>query len=262
MTLHVVLVRPQFPGNVGFAARAMLNFGVERLWLVEPCAITNETRDRAVHAQRVLDDARVVGSLREVVEEVDWLLAFAARVSANDRSHVRTPIPFAEAAEAVADLDAGGSDVALVFGPEDDGLGNEDVLLCDAVASLPTSELYRSMNLSHAVAVALYGVSQARPAPERRTTGKPATARDKELLFANVETVLRALRYPDHRVRVTGQAFRRVVGRAVLTRWEYHRIMGMFTRTAKFLEKTPPPWAEEVAEETQDTEPEDPEGQG
>lgn len=222
----------------------MLNFGVDRLVLVKPCAhLNDEARTRAVHAQRVLEDARVVDSLEDAMEGFDHLAAFAARVSARDRSHLRTPISLPDFAPTLAGLRME-SHVGLVFGPEDDGLSNDEVELCDTVVTIPTGPEYRSMNLSHAVTVALYAVATAVPAPPE---SKPASTRDKELLYGKLEQIMTQLEYPEHRVTVTGQAFRRVIGRAVLSRWEYHRIMGVFTRTSKFLERTPPFWAAENA---------------
>lgn len=249
MPLTVVLVGPQYPGNVGAVARSMLNFGVDRLVLVRPCDhLNDESRTRAVHAQRVLEGARVVRTLAEAAEGLDHLTAFAARVSARDRSHLRAPVTLPDFAPVLNGL-ARESNVALVFGPEDDGLSNDDVDRCDAVVTIPTGAEYRSMNLSHAVTVALYAVTTAAAAP---VESKPASTHEKELLFAKVQEVMRALQYPDHRVTITTRAVRRVVGRAVLTRWEYHRIMGMFTRSAKFLERTPPFWADEVAKGDED----------
>lgn len=247
MPVTVVLVGPQYPGNVGHVARSMLNFGVERLVLVHPPIdpLADEARQRAVHAGRVLENARVVGSLADVLDDFDLLAAFAARVSTRDRSHLRTPVALPEFAPQLAAL-AKDAEVALVFGPEDDGLSNEDVERCDAVVTIPTSDMYRSMNLSHAVTVALYALATATPAA---LEGRPASTREKELLFARVAEIMQQMHYPEHRVRVTTQAFRRVVGRAVLTRWEYHRIMGVFTRAHKFLERTPPFWVREAAED-------------
>ena len=247
--LTVVLVGPQYPGNVGAVARAMLNFGVERLVMVNPCPVDDEARARAVHAQRVLDEARIVSSLAEVLDDFDYLVAFAARVSHKDKDHLRQPVDLVDFAPVLAET-AARSRVALVFGPEDDGLGNEDIQRCDAVATIPTSAMYRSMNLSHAVTVALFAVATARRGAAEGAV--PASTRDKELLFLKVEETLRQLRYPEHRVRVTTNAFRRLVGRAVLTEWEYHRVMGMFTRTEKFLRRTPPYWADEVGREDAD----------
>ena len=254
MPLTVLLVGPQYPGNVGAVARSMLNFGVDRLVLVRPCDhLNDESRTRAVHAQRVLDGARVVQTLEDAAEGMDHLTAFAARVSARDRSHLRAPVQLPDFAPVLSGLAKDGN-VALVFGPEDDGLSNDDVDRCDAVVTIPTNAAYRSMNLSHAVTVALYAVATAAPAP---VEAKPASTEEKEILFAKVQEVMRALQYPEHRVTVTTRAFRRVVGRAVLTRWEYHRIVGMFTRTAKFLERTPPFWADAVAKDDPDTGDED-----
>lgn len=245
--MSVVLVEPQYPGNVGAVARALLNFGVERLVLVNPCPITNEARDRAVHAQRVLDEAVVVADFRDAYDRFDYVAAFSTRVTARDRSHVRVPVALRDAAESVAALDG---EVALVFGREDDGLRNEEVEEADIVVQIPTSPLYASMNLSHAVAVALYEFYHAPEVVERVET---ATHREKEVLFQYYRALLGAIQTKPHKMDIYENMFRRVVGRARLSRWEFHRLMGVLSGSMKGLGHWPPkdlpPLPAEVEEE-------------
>lgn len=231
--LTVVLVEPAYSGNVGHAARSMMNFGVTRLALVNPVRMDEEGRNRAVHAQRVLDEARHFASFREAADEFDYLVAFSARVSPQDKSHLRNPVPFQAVAPALAAIDGR---IALVFGREADGLFNDEVEACDAIAKIPTSPMYPSLNLSHAVTVALYELfREAYPVH----TLSSASHRDKELLHRTHAATLDALGFPGYRRDVTSMMFRRVIGRAGLTRWEYHRMMGVFSTTLKRLGKWP-----------------------
>lgn len=235
MTFHVVLVEPQFPGNVGHVARSMLNFGVTNLHLVNPCPMTEEGRDRAVHAQSVLQNAKLYDTFDEVRRRMDYCAAFTARVSASDRSHLRVPVSLPEFAPRLQEIDG---DVALVFGREDFGLSNEDVEVCDASVFIPTSPMYLSMNLSHAVTTALYELHRTQ---FKTPYTKLASSEEKELLFATVDHLTESLGYQPHRRKITNLMFRKFVGRAVMTRWEFHRIMGLFTNPLKRMGKWPPP---------------------
>ncbi len=231
--LSVVLVEPQYPGNVGFVARAMMNFGVTRLVIVGGCAITEEARTRAVHAQRVLDEAVRVDAWPDAYDRFDHLAAFSARVSAADRSHLRNPVSLEEAAPVLRAIEG---ELALVFGREDDGLRNDEVEAADVVLQIPTSPLYASMNLSHAVAVALYEVFRGSERVHRLAS---ASHMEKELIYRYSAALYRALRLPPHRQDNTLTAFRRVLGRSGLSKWEYHRLMGVVSATLKRLGEWP-----------------------
>lgn len=232
----VILVEPQFRDNVGHTARAMLNFGVGELVMVNAPPVDDETRVRAVHAQRVLNDALFFPTLAEAKQRFDVLVGFAARISTLDKAHLR----MSETLETVARrLDGMGGRVGLVFGREDFGLSNEDVEVCDILCTVPTSPGYRSMNLSHAVTVALYELT--RPEHAKLPYVSMAKPHEREILhrtWAHLNTVLG---FKPHRVEQSDIMFRRLTGRAGLTSWDYHRLMGTFSRSLKRLGAWPPP---------------------
>lgn len=232
----VVLVEPQYRDNVGHTARSMLNFGIGDLVLVNAPPVDEETRNRAVHAQAVLDRARLAPSLDDVKGEFELLVGFAARISTIDKAHLRMSEPLETVARR---LDQTSGRVALVFGREDFGLSNEDVERCDVLCTIPTSPHYRSMNLSHAVTVALYEVTRGGHAPLPWVT--MAKPHEKDVLFASWWQLMGALGFPDHRRVETLRVLRRVVGRAGLTSWEFHRVMGVLSRSLKTLRAWPPP---------------------
>jgi TrmH family RNA methyltransferase len=240
----VCLVEPQFRDNVGHTARSMLNFGVGELLLVNAPAVDEETRNRAVHAQSVLDAARNVASLDDVKREFPVVVGFAARISTLNKAHLRMSESLPDVVSRVRDMSGR---VALVFGREDFGLSNEDVERCDILCTIPTSPHYRSMNLSHAVSVALYEFTRAEQ--PRLPYVSMATPHEKDVLFRTYRHLNEALGFKPHRVEQVDIMFRRFVGRAGLTSWEYHRLMGTMSRQLKLLGKWPPPgvggWAEE-----------------
>lgn len=233
----VVLVEPQYAGNVGHVARCMLNFGVGELHLVNSqLELTNEMRERAVHAQDVLEKAHQHATLDEVRATHDVLVGFAARISTINKAHRRMSEGLEPVARRVAQM---GGRVALVFGREDFGLSNEDVGRCDLLCTIPTAPSYRSMNLSHAVSVALYEFTRDVHPPVPYVS--MAKTHEKDILFASWRQMNAAVGFREHRVEQGDQMFRRLVGRAGLTSWEYHRLMGTMRRALQGLDAWPPP---------------------
>lgn len=144
---RIVLVRTKESANVGATARAMLNFGLTDLWLVAPrCKIDHRSYALASHAAEVLDKATVVESLEHAIADRDLVFGTSARVRAADNYVVHSP-------RSAAAVLSGTS--AVLFGPEDHGLSNEDLTRCQAQIVIPTFE-YSSLNLAQAVLVIAY----------------------------------------------------------------------------------------------------------
>ncbi len=245
----VVLVEPQYGGNVGHVARCMLNFGVSDLVLVNAFAMNEETRERAVHARGVLDRARRFPTLAEAKKEFDVLVGFASRISTINKAHRRMSEGLEDVAQRLSTM---GGRVGLVFGREDFGLSNEDVETCDLLCSIPTRQQYRSMNLSHAVAVALYEIQRdAHPPTPYVSMAKP---HEKEVLFATWRHMNEVVGFQPHRVEQGDQMFRRLMGRAGITAWEYHRVMGTLGRALRGLDAWPPPGVGDGSLKDEDTE--------
>lgn len=232
----VVLVEPQFRENVGHTARTMLNFGVGDLILVNAAPVDEQTRNRAVHAQEVLNQARFYDSLDQVTKEFDHVVGFAARISTMDKAHRRMSESLPVVARRLAESP---SRVALVFGREDFGLSNEDVERCDILCTIPTQRTYRSMNLSHAVAVALYEMTREdHPKLPYVSMAKP---HEKEVLYEAWYHMTGQIAFPPHRREQSLAMFKRVIGRAGITSWEYHRLMGVFSRSLRRMGAWPIP---------------------
>ena len=232
----VVLVEPQYRDNVGHTARSMLNFGVGDLVLVNSPPPDDETRTRAVHAQRVLDSARLFPTLADAKKEFDVLVGFAARISTLNKAHLRMSEPLDKVAGRVEEM---GGRIGLVFGREDFGLSNPDVETSDLLCTIPTDPGYRSMNLSHAVTLALYEMTRA--GRKRLPYVSMAKPHEKEILFRSWRHLNEALGFRPHRAEQADVMMQRVLGRAGVTAWEYHRLMGTFSRALKRLGAWPPP---------------------
>lgn len=161
--LRVVLVRPRNPLNIGAAARAMSNFGIQKLRLVTPWEPSYLGARAAVGASEVLLNAEVCGSVAEAVADCGLVVGTTA-VGERELQH-----PLRVLEEGAEEMRRGMSvaPVALLFGSEKFGLANEDLSHCHWLMRIPTRDAHISMNLGQAVAVCLYELVRggAKPAP-------------------------------------------------------------------------------------------------
>lgn len=227
----VILCRPQIGENVGATARAMANFGLRDLRLVRPeCGWPNAKAVAAASgAMGVLNDIERFDALTPALADLHHIFATTARPR-----ELRKDVLTAEQAAARARaLIADGRRVGLIFGPERTGLTNEELLLADAVVSIPTSPRFASLNLGQAVLVCAYewhrsgrGQQGAEPAPE---SGEVAT---KAEVAGLVEHLVRELdevdffRSPDRRLSLI-HAITVLLERRALTRPEVHLLRGI-----------------------------------
>jgi tRNA/rRNA methyltransferase len=150
----VVLIEPQLSENIGAAARAMANFGLRRLRLVNPRERWPSAKARAVAsgAVHVLDDAELYETVEAAIADCTLVLATTAR--AHDQAK---PVVGAEAAaQLMAPRVGAGETVAILFGRERNGLENDEVALVDTIVTLPVVPAFASLNLAQAVLVIAY----------------------------------------------------------------------------------------------------------
>ena len=171
MSLALVLVEPAGPLNVGSVARLCANFGIAQLRLVAPrCDHRGpEARLMAVHGGALLDSALLFPDLAAALADCRRVVATSGRIE-------QEGLPLSPANEALAWLRQDRSPAlgALVFGREDRGLSNDELLLAGRVVRLSTDAAYSSLNLSHAVAICLHELQQLGADGGRTGTAGPA----------------------------------------------------------------------------------------
>ncbi len=224
---RVVMVEPKHEGNVGAVARVMRNFGVADLRLVRPCPIGEEARRRAMHGASVLEAATIVGNLDTALADADLIVGTSGVETESEKKFVRIAVSPKDLAARVAAMDG---TLAIVLGREDSGLRQEELLRCDLLVTIPASRTYPILNVSHAATIILYELfGEATRNRPRRT----ASADEKEKLHEAFADLLDATNYPAHKRARTKVMFRRLVGRAVPSVWEFHALMGVMTRATK-----------------------------
>lgn len=222
--ISVVLVEPEEAGNVGFVARVMKNFGFQKLFLVSPKCDLDEAKKFAKHAAHdVLSGAKILKSFSSARRKFSYLIGTTALRGGEYnvlRSHL-TPRQLA----ARQLLPAG---AAIVFGREGPGLTNEEVRQCDLLVSIPSFQIYPTMNVSHAVAVVLYEMFLS----QQGSFAGPGTASKKttKAVVANFSRLLEKCTLPKEKKRIKLDIFRRVLGKSMLTEREAHGLAGAFRK--------------------------------
>ncbi len=231
--LRIVLLETSHAGNIGAAARAMHNMGLDDLWLVAPKSFPDdEATARASGAHGLLESATVVADLDQALTGC----GLVAAVSARQRSLAwPCKTPREAAAEIVAST--ANTSVALLFGREKYGLTNAELERCHLLISIPANPDYSSLNLAMAVQVLAYEIRLARgqtSLPPASTEPPPAAAEDMQRFYRHLEEVLLENGFldPDN-PRHLMRRLRRLFNRAVPDDNEINILRGMLAAMQK-----------------------------
>jgi tRNA/rRNA methyltransferase len=229
----IVLVAPQLGENIGTAARAMANCGLDDLRLVAPR--DGWPSERAVAAASgadwVLDKARLYPDVPAAIADLVHVYASTAR----DRYMVKRELTPRHAAEEMRGYLGAGEACGILFGPERTGLVNDQIALADTVLTVPLNPAFSSLNLAQAVLIVGYEWYTARtePRPEILHTGHSRAANKEELLrffdhFEEALVVSGFLRHPDKRPSLF-RNLRNLFQRAQCTEQELRTLHGVIT---------------------------------
>ncbi|MEO1133509.1 MAG: RNA methyltransferase [Cyanobacteria bacterium J06639_1] len=225
-SVRVVLVEPAGALNLGSIARVMKNMGVSDLWLVAPrCHPSDrEAVQMAVHAAEVLENARRVSSLAEAIAGCQWVVGTAGRLHPSDFA---TTSPREQLSQLVKANRVPG---AIVFGPEDRGLNNRELAVCQHHVTIPSSDSYPSLNLAQAVGICLYELRMAclTALPVLPNSGDTVPADVMEGFYGHLEALLLKIGYlHPHTAQRKLEKFRRLFNRARLTKPEVALLRGV-----------------------------------
>ncbi|UYN95969.1 MAG: RNA methyltransferase [Enhydrobacter sp.] len=233
----VVLVRPQLGENIGMAARAMLNCGLDSLRLVEPRdGWPNSKAQRAASgADVVLDRAQVFASVAEAVADLQHVVATTAR----NRELAQRIVTPRQAAGEMRGWIADGRRVGVLFGPERTGLENDDMVVADTALSIPLNPQFSSLNVAQAVLLVSYEwAASADITPASRMSDhstRPATKEELQNLFDHLERTLDQSGFLRHKAMRPAMVnnLRALLQRAAMTEQEVRTFHGVI----KFLGK-------------------------
>ncbi len=144
----IILVRPQLPENIGMTARAMDNFGLSRLYLVNPREgwPNKKAENSAKHAKNIIKNVKTFTSLEEATSKFNLVIATTNRQRFLTK---KTFNNFNDLSKKFNDF----KNIAFLFGPENSGLSNQDLRYANDIYTIKTAKLNKSLNLSHAVSL-------------------------------------------------------------------------------------------------------------
>jgi TrmH family RNA methyltransferase len=227
--IRIVLCRPIYGGNVGSVCRVMANMGLSDLALVAPEKIDWEDAQKmACAAQDILANRRETATLEEALADCVLVAGTTARLGLY-RQHATSP---RECAPMILEAASKGK-AALLFGPEDNGLNNVELALCNRLIQIPSTKEYRSLNISHAVMVCAYELFIAAGVFEAiGEKSPPVDTRTKEQMFKMWEKALLETGFmePDKAQHMM-LGVRRIFSRGKLTEDDVRILMGIARQT-------------------------------
>ena len=216
--INVILVEPENPGNVGAIARAMANFDLSKLILVNPKCnhLSKDARNRAKHAQEILRKVKVV----KKIPKMDCLVATTAIKGSN--FNPRSPLTPKQLAQK---LPSNGK-IGLVIGRESKGLTNEEILACDFVVTIPASKKYGTLNVSQACVVLFYELFE-----KQENIRELASLKDKEVLLKLIGQIISKMKFATPEKKKTQKiTWKRILGKSFLTKREAFALIGFFKK--------------------------------
>ena len=241
MSVVVVLHRPQDLVNIAGVVRAMKNFELTQLRLVTPKEYDAYRIEGIAHnTGDVLKHVKIFPTLDEALADCTFVVGLTARQRTAKRNVQRPE----DAAPGLVVAGESGT-AAMLLGPEDTGLNNEELDRCHRIVTIPTNPAYASLNLVQAFTVMAYELLLTRgiaPFKAPRREAGPATQDELERLFEDAGKALDAINFFKTRQRDTVmRSVREVVHRAPLDQREAKLLRAMCIEVVRYLERTGTP---------------------
>lgn len=230
----VILVRPQMGENIGAAARIMKNFGIFDLRIVAPRDSwpNKKAEAMAVGAIDILKNAKIFETLEEAASDIQYLVATTARM----REMEKPVLDSAVINKKIMENANKGRKCAVMFGPERTGLTNQEVVLADAIVTIPVNEEYSSVNLAQSVAIICYELSRDKKKASSKPERSPMAAKNDIIsLFNNLEQQLDKKEFfrPREKRQKMVDNLRNIFLKASLTEQEVRTLRGVITSLAR-----------------------------
>ena len=234
--LKVILVEPKGPLNVGSIARLCSNFEVDELRIVSPkCNVFSlEAKKMALKGQKYLDESKIFKKIEDAIFDCDLVLASCGRIEVSKDS-------FFESSENIFNWTSSFkkiNNLAIIFGREDSGLTNNELLLANKTFNIPTSKNNPSLNLSHAVSIVLYELNK----PSKKNLNNElkvfnlASSKEVHDTFVEIEEMLLRVGYLlKHTSKAKISKFKNFILRANTSMHEINVLRGIVHQIKWFL---------------------------
>ena len=230
--IYIVFVECETPGNIGYLARTMANFGLKNLVLINPPTLTPEAYYQATHGKYIVENALIYPSLDEFYrsKRIDFKIA-STGVAGGSYNLSRIPLRPEQLSKSINI----NNKIAILFGREGDGLSNKEIEDCDICVSIPTDPTYPILNISHAAAIIFYELFKNKH--EFPVEGlEESTSLEKNYLIKDMEEMINILDIPDHKKKNGLKVFKNIINRAFITGREAHTFKGILRRLKNKLE--------------------------
>jgi tRNA/rRNA methyltransferase len=232
--ISIVLVKPQIGENIGATARVMKNFGLSDLILVDPKEQWPNIKAiyTSVKAVDIIHKAKVFKTTKEALSKSDIVFATSARI----RNINKKIFSLDEAIKTIGSIK---KKISILFGPENAGLSNEDLISSNYLLKIPTDKKYESLNLSHSVSVVAYSLYVSKfKNIEYKNTDKSEIATQKDLfkfydfLIGNLEKT--GFFRPAEKKSFMIKSIKNIFAKQPLTTRELRTLMGIFSSFRKY----------------------------
>jgi tRNA/rRNA methyltransferase len=239
MPIEVVIVEPKLYVNVGHIARVMKNFGVAKLSLVDPSYDIKEARRFAMHGRDILDSATTT-DLDKLRQNSKLLVGTTALKGSTRLNVLRNTISLIQLADLISALPKK-ENVSIVLGREASGLKNRELEMCDLVMAIETGTQYRTMNISHALAIILYEVTkQGLQSLTNTITDKKsiiASRPETNLLTMYISNAAERAGYDKHKKHMLDSAVKRLVAKSNPSSKEVMLMISLFRKCILQMER-------------------------
>jgi tRNA/rRNA methyltransferase len=232
-SISIILVRPRFPENIGSVARAMKNMELSRLIVVDGSSPLHMNAYKlASGAEDILERAEEFPTLRETISEMGCVVGMTSR-GGKERNPLLNPEALMKKLVPLSIKNS----IGLVFGPEREGLANEELSLCHLYVRIPSSESFPSLNLAQAVMVMGYELFKSSNLIPKHPV-RLAEAEKLERMFEHMEETLLSIGFldPNDPKRIM-RTLRRLFGRTQLDGREVQILQGIWSQMDRHLRK-------------------------
>ncbi len=215
--------------NCGALARAMANFGFEKLAFINPkCDFKGkEAVMYAKHANQLLLKAKAFASFDEALKSFDTVIATTA-MTGTDYNIPRSPVSPEQLAVL---LKTAKGKTAIIIGREGEGMSNEEIKKSDFTVAIPTSKKYPTMNVSHAAAIILYELSKQIKTEKVGANIRQAAWKEKQVIMRLLDNALETMGFSTEEKKETQRmVWKRMVGKSMLTRREAFALCGFLKK--------------------------------
>lgn len=243
--ITIILVDTKIPENIGAAARAINNMGIERLILVNPKRIDRDKmlKSGTIHSERIIDSIEIFSDLKDAIGRFGFIVGTTARLG-TFRPAMTAPESLAQRLVEISQ----NNEIAILFGSEDKGLSNEHLQYCHTITTIPTAE-FSSLNLAQAVLIVCYEIFKASVINSESSIPRLANSFELEGMYDHLNDVLLKIGYLNPQNPTLWMLYvRRFFSRIQLRAREVRLIRGICRQIAWYTDKKvkDEQWSEDI----------------